>query len=581
MTGFDLFIGMSYIDEELIDEALRFREPKALKQGLLAACAAAAVFAGVLAVRHLSPSARPPEDAPTQLDERIETPAPTPEADETGDGSLSQFEDSETTPGTLGQGDSPQSRQRGEGVTEDSPRSPRGTASDAPEQEASSTPVIARSEATRQSVPDDAREDGFPRRADALPGMTDPQPTPAPAQPTDRPQPTPAPAQSTDRPQPTPEPQTASTAPPVIGQVEPIPQRSTISAERSFTLLTDGDGDPAVLQIIKKDGDSLVRYDSDYTEVRCVSDGFEILSQERTASGEILTARLLPEHPAGTIATLTLQIMDGESVKKTFVFYGLKTDKGSWTGTSTKLLWVLHYAACRQAGEITSEVYDQIINALQFYLKEPVFEDPRLSLGELPLRIINAQADSMSVNAGESPAFFVEAMGSGLAYQWQYCGAGAAAWTDLPGETGPIMRFTATMDNDGQSFRCVVTDDKGGSITSEPVRLTVNEALAITAQPQDVTVDAGRMASFTITVTGQYLAFRWQYYNADAEAWEDIAGKNTSWLYFTAQPVDNGLYYRCVVTDGASSTVTSDAARLTVRSADAPTDEPSGNASAG
>ncbi|HEX2167588.1 MAG TPA: immunoglobulin domain-containing protein, partial [Longimicrobiales bacterium] len=94
-------------------------------------------------------------------------------------------------------------------------------------------------------------------------------------------------------------------------------------------------------------------------------------------------------------------------------------------------------------------------------------------------------------------------------------------------------------------------------------------APAITSQPQDVQVDAGATATFSVTATGTApLAYQWE---KDGAA---ITGA-TSASYTTAAvtAADDGAAYTVVVSNEAGS-VESAAATLTVRTGPAITTQP-------
>lgn len=89
-------------------------------------------------------------------------------------------------------------------------------------------------------------------------------------------------------------------------------------------------------------------------------------------------------------------------------------------------------------------------------------------------------------------------------------------------------------------------------------------------QPTDVTADAGKTATFSVTASGKELTYQWQIDNGSG--YQDISGA-TEATYTTAALAasNNGAKYRCVVANDGGS-VNSDAATLTVKSTDASAD---------
>lgn len=94
------------------------------------------------------------------------------------------------------------------------------------------------------------------------------------------------------------------------------------------------------------------------------------------------------------------------------------------------------------------------------------------------------------------------------------------------------------------------------------------DPLAILSQPRDVTIQEGESASFSVRVTGGMPAYsyQWQMWDAKHKKWVDIPGATEATL--SRESVEkkwDGAQFRCVVTDRAGNSVTSEAAKLTVR----------------
>ena len=103
----------------------------------------------------------------------------------------------------------------------------------------------------------------------------------------------------------------------------------------------------------------------------------------------------------------------------------------------------------------------------------------------------------------------------------------------------------------------------------------------ITSQPLDVTVEAGKMATFTVEATGVGLTYQWQRDDNEGKGFKDCAINGTS-NSFTTGVVGkdcNGYKYRCIVSNSTGS-VTSDSATLTVIDDAAPPSETTYNITA-
>ena len=87
--------------------------------------------------------------------------------------------------------------------------------------------------------------------------------------------------------------------------------------------------------------------------------------------------------------------------------------------------------------------------------------------------VITTQPKSLSVSAGTQFVLSVKATGTGLTYQWQYRPAGSTSWKTWSGKTSASVTVTATANNNGCQYRCVVKNAVG-SVTSSAAKLTVS-----------------------------------------------------------------------------------------------------------
>ncbi|MBQ8974456.1 MAG: immunoglobulin domain-containing protein, partial [Oscillospiraceae bacterium] len=165
-------------------------------------------------------------------------------------------------------------------------------------------------------------------------------------------------------------------------------------------------------------------------------------------------------------------------------------------------------------------------------------------------RII-AQPESFTGEVGDNADFAVVASGSGLTYQWQYSKNGSS-WsnvgTSIKSSRTSNVTFKIVAKYDGYQYRCVVTDEGGNVVTSKAATLTVGAALAITAQPADVTAPVGETVKFTVAASGSDLTYQWQY-SKNGTTWSNvgtsIAGSKTASMSFKAVEKYNGYLYRC------------------------------------
>ena len=105
-------------------------------------------------------------------------------------------------------------------------------------------------------------------------------------------------------------------------------------------------------------------------------------------------------------------------------------------------------------------------------------EDMRLVAMANRLEIIK-QPEDLSAAAGERIYLYVEAIGEGLTYQWQYkypeSYMPGAQWTDYLEQTSPALSRVVRDYWDGIKMRCIVADDTNNSIISREATITVTE----------------------------------------------------------------------------------------------------------
>ncbi len=159
---------------------------------------------------------------------------------------------------------------------------------------------------------------------------------------------------------------------------------------------------------------------------------------------------------------------------------------------------------------------------------------------------------SVEVALGQDAGFSVGAAGQEpLAFQWYHEGA------VLVSATNSLYTRTNVQAVQLGGYQVVVTNIFG-AVTSSAVQLTLVSAPAITNQPANLSVEAGRTAFFTVGASGSRpLTYQWFFQGAL------LADATTSLLTrASVQTVHEGEYQ--VVVTNVSGRATSDVARLTV-----------------
>lgn len=184
---------------------------------------------------------------------------------------------------------------------------------------------------------------------------------------------------------------------------------------------------------------------------------------------------------------------------------------------------------------------------------------------------INSQPTDFVGQVGDTAYFIVIATGSGLSYQWQYCNAGKTNWaaSSQAGNDTNTLSVPVTAKRIGQKYRCVITDNSGNTLTTQIATIKADNSLSILEQPESAEVGEQQTAVFNVSASGFNLTYQWQYKSLRTNAtWVNCstatAGYNTSSLYVTAYPYRNGYQYQCIISSEDGTSVTSDAATLTI-----------------
>jgi Leucine-rich repeat (LRR) protein len=207
---------------------------------------------------------------------------------------------------------------------------------------------------------------------------------------------------------------------------------------------------------------------------------------------------------------------------------------------------------------------------------------------------ITSQPQNRIIPEGDAAPFAVTAkaadagIGGVLSYQWQLSIDGGSVWSDIDGANTKSYTTTATtFPNNGQQYRCTVTNNRNGvtiTVISNPAILSVVANPTITSQPQNTTVPVGATATFSVSTEapdaaeGGILSYQWQLSTDGGSVWSNISGA-TSYSFITPAVafVSNGNQYRCQVfntRNGVTATVSSNPATLSVAASPAIINQP-------
>ena len=179
-----------------------------------------------------------------------------------------------------------------------------------------------------------------------------------------------------------------------------------------------------------------------------------------------------------------------------------------------------------------------------------------------------SQPKDAIASAGEVVKFEVSAIGNNVTYQWYYKRPNST-WkkTTVSGSKTAVLPITAGIKNDGTSYRCVITDEDGNQITSAAGILTLDNTLNITGISEDAYDVNGESVTFHIDAAGKgALTYQWQYKLAGESKWRtpSQASAKTPDYVFKLRPSYDDIEVRCIVSDAAGNSVTSDVRKANV-----------------
>lgn len=196
---------------------------------------------------------------------------------------------------------------------------------------------------------------------------------------------------------------------------------------------------------------------------------------------------------------------------------------------------------------------------------------------EAPPLTITKQPQNVTAYVEDKVTFSVETTGgkSPVSYQWQVQ-KGNEGWKNSNGSwsTGfDSKNFTFTVEDDEFSgdytYRCVITDKLGNSVTSDVVRVLKPDPLTITMQPVDADVYVGDSAGAYVEVTGGIAPYKYSWVYQDGSAWCKIlpayskfSGASTNALLYVPEKAES-VTVHCIITDSAGKGIISENATLT------------------
>ena len=190
-----------------------------------------------------------------------------------------------------------------------------------------------------------------------------------------------------------------------------------------------------------------------------------------------------------------------------------------------------------------------------------------LTVNTLPA--IQSQSPDLTLCVGSTGTFSVNAIGTGVSYQWQLSTDGGTTWNNIAAANASSYSLSSvTVASNGYRYRCIVSGTCAPAVNSAAFLLTVIAPVTVTSQPAATQICANGNTSFSVSGTSvQSISYQWQLSTDNGSTWNNIAGANSSTYSITNAPVSmNGQRFRCLLSSATCSAPVSSAnALLTVR----------------
>lgn len=162
---------------------------------------------------------------------------------------------------------------------------------------------------------------------------------------------------------------------------------------------------------------------------------------------------------------------------------------------------------------------------------------------------IARQPQNVNAKTGKRVVFSIEALGTGLRYQWYRRMAGDSQWTEWQNRTTPSFEETAEASWNGMQVCCVVTDRDGVRMTTEAAYVAVGNGPVITHQPEDVSVPVGGKWTLSVNAKGDGVKCQWYCRRPGKNGWTAWKKQTGFSVSAAARPAWNGMQVCCVLTD--------------------------------
>ena len=175
---------------------------------------------------------------------------------------------------------------------------------------------------------------------------------------------------------------------------------------------------------------------------------------------------------------------------------------------------------------------------------------------------ITKQTEDYYGAEGSRVSITVEAVGTGLKYQWYLSDNNGRTWSKSSLKA-PEYYVNLDEARNGRLVKCVVTDAFGDSVTSQEAVMRIATPLVITKQPEDYNGVKGSRASIKVEAEGTGLKYKWYLSNDHGATWSESSLKTNEYRAYLDETRD-GRMVKCEVSDSFGNSVTSQAATMRI-----------------
>ena len=198
-----------------------------------------------------------------------------------------------------------------------------------------------------------------------------------------------------------------------------------------------------------------------------------------------------------------------------------------------------------------------------------VFSDVKSRYCDLPRTTL-----TVTLNSKDKPYLTWTAVDGAVKYELSYSTDGGVTWTVLKTMTGTKLTHSSAVPGKTYSYRVrALANNSGANSAYASAQVAVPTTLAITSQPQSVTVAEGETALVHFEAQGDGMSFVWYYKDAGASEFtrtDEFTG-NSYFITMTAELDGRQLY--CVVTDQYGNTVQTEVVTISMLVEEQPEEE--------